>query len=298
VCSSDLMNDPEKSAIVIIMQRLHMDDVSGVIEQLGLDYVHLMLPMHYDPDRATETIIGFNDPRKDEGELLFPERFPQEVLDRDRKAMTSFAVASQWEQTPTPRAGRMVQREWWNDKIIDIAPPVMFHVRHWDLAATDVSESSKGARTAGVKMGLTHDGKIIVSHCVAERRTGQAVREMIKTQAGIDGPVCEISLPQDPGQAGKDQAQSYIRFLNGYNVRAKPETGSKHTRFEPFAAQIEGGNVYLVRGEWNEGYIDELCNFPSGSFADRVDASSGAHARLVAKMPSSNVLIGTYSKSG
>jgi hypothetical protein len=72
------LNDQEKSAIVVIMQRLHEQDISGVIISLGMDYVHLMLPMEFDPQRACETPIGFKDPRTDDGELLDPKRFPRE----------------------------------------------------------------------------------------------------------------------------------------------------------------------------------------------------------------------------
>ena len=73
--------DPQTSAIIIVMQRLHAEDISGVALSLG-DYVHLCLPMEFEADRACETMIGFKDPRRYEGELLFPERFSREAVDR------------------------------------------------------------------------------------------------------------------------------------------------------------------------------------------------------------------------
>ena len=81
------LNNPDSSAIVVVMQRLHEDDVSGVILEQGLGYDHLMLPMRYAPLRAAPTEIGYEDPRTEPGELLFPERFPEEVVDRDEKVM-------------------------------------------------------------------------------------------------------------------------------------------------------------------------------------------------------------------
>ncbi len=86
------LNAP-RTAIIVIMQRLHEDDVSGPIMNLGLGYEHLMLPMEFEPERACRTSIGFVDPRQEEGELLFPERFPREVVDRDKVPMGSYAVA-------------------------------------------------------------------------------------------------------------------------------------------------------------------------------------------------------------
>jgi predicted phage terminase large subunit-like protein len=74
-----------------------------------------------------------------------------------------------------------------------------------------------------------------------------------------------------------------VAMLAGWKVKAQPETGDKVTRAEPFSSQCEAGNVYIVEGEWNQDYLDELCMFPGGSFKDQVDASSGAFAGLMTK---------------
>src|SRR5258705_4808863 len=70
------------------MQRMHEDDISSTILKFKMDYVHLMLPMEFEPERACETIIGFKDPRTYDGELLDPERMPRATVDnlkRDRR---------------------------------------------------------------------------------------------------------------------------------------------------------------------------------------------------------------------
>jgi predicted phage terminase large subunit-like protein len=105
-------------------------------------------------------------------------------------------------------------------------------------------------------------------------------------------------LPQDPGQAGKVQKSDFVAMLAGWNVRADPETGDKVTRAEPFSAQCEAGNVYIVKGAWNDAYLDELCGFPGGSFKDQVDASSGAFGRLVKPMKGTPAVFGTYGSQG
>lgn len=156
-------------------------------------------------------------------------------------------------------------------------------VRGWDLAATDESEGGEPAYTAGVLMGKTHDGTYIVANVYNSRDSAAAARQAIKATAIMDRAKyrnVKIKLPQDPGQAGKDQAESFIKFLAGFNVMTERESGSKETRAEPFAAQWQHGNVYLVKGEWNEMYLSQLESFPESKFKDMVDASSSAFAEL------------------
>lgn len=271
------LNDPVRSAIVVIMQRLHEADISGQILALKLGYEHLMLPMEFEPERACATSIGFRDPRTADGELLFPERFPREVVERDKVPMGSYAVAGQFQQRPTPREGGMFKRSWFEGKFIGAAPEGTRWVRHWDLAAT---AKKTAARTAGVKLGRAPDGKFVVGHVVTTQAEGPDVRKLIKATAESDGRAVEISLPQDPGQAGKVQAADMVAMLAGFVARAEPETGDKAMRAEPFSAQCEAGNVLIVKGAWNEAYLDELCLFPGGSFKDQVDATSGAFGKL------------------
>lgn len=269
------LNNPEQSAIVVIMQRLHEADVSGQIKKLGLGYQHLMLPMRFEPERHCKTALGFEDPRSYQGELLFPERYSQDVIARDEKAMTSYAVAGQWQQRPVPRDGGMFKRSWF--EVIRAVPAGTTFVRAWDLAG---STKKKSPYTAGVKIGKLPDGRFVVAHAVREQLSPADMRTTINNTASQDGKAVKISIPQDPGQAGKDQAQSIVRGLAGYNARKSPESGDKETRAEPFAAQAEAGNVLLLAGEWNEAYLEELALFPGGEFADQVDASSRAFNEL------------------
>lgn len=276
--ATNRLNDQERSAIVVIMQRLHEEDVSGVILKLGMGYTHLCLPMEFEPERRCVTEIGFADPRSADGELLDPVRFPRETVEKLKRDMGSYAYAGQYQQRPSPREGGMFKRHWFEGKIIGAAPPHTRWVRHWDLAAT---KRKTAARTAGVKLGRTPDGRFVVGHAITTQEEGNEVRKLIRATAEIDGHSVQISLPQDPGQAGKVQKSDMVAYLAGFTVHAEPETGAKETRAEPFAAQCEAGNVYLVEGAWNSAYLDELCLFPGGQFKDQVDASSGAFGRLV-----------------
>lgn len=286
------VNDQTASAIVVVMQRLHEADLSGVLLSRQLGFVHLLIPMEFEPARRCVTPIGWQDPRTYDGELMDPVRMPREAVDR-LKSVSDYSWAGQYQQRPVPREGGLFKRHWFEGKIIKAAPAGTVWWRHWDLAA---STKKTSARTAGVKMGRTPDGKFIVAHVIKTHAEGAQVRSLIKSTAEIDGYEVGISLPQDPGQAGKVQKSDFIAQLAGWNVRAEPETGDKFTRAEPFAAQCEGGNVYLVEGEWNSDYLDELCLFPGGTWKDQVDASSGAFGRLV-KPAAPRALFGTYGSA-
>lgn len=166
--------------------------------------------------------------------------------------------------------------------ILDSIPnDVVKWVRRWDLAATIPSDENPDPDwTAGVKMGLRKNGRYIIADVIRERELSGTIREMVKRVAGNDGRGVRIGLPQDPGQAGKAQAASYIKDLTGFVVEAERETGDKVTRADPFACQWQGGNVDIVRGAWNEAYLDEMEAFPSKAHDDQVDASSGAFLML------------------
>lgn len=280
------LNDPVRSAIVVIMQRLHEADVSGQILALKLGYEHLMLPMEFEPERRCATSIGFSDPRTYDGELLFPERFPREVIERDKIPLGSYAVAGQFQQRPTPREGGLFKRHWF--EIVPAAPAGVTWVRGWDLAASKKKQGSSGAGpayTAGVKLGLASDGTYYVGHVVRERGSPADVDRMIKNTADQDGRSVMVSIPQDPGQAAKGQVLSFAKLLAGFNVRFSPETGDKESRATPVSAQAEVGNVKIVRGDWNDAFLEELCLFPGGTFKDQTDALSRAFGELLKPKP-------------
>jgi predicted phage terminase large subunit-like protein len=141
------LNDPIKSSIVVIMQRLHQEDVSGVIIEKELGYDHIMLPMRYDPLRAAPTKLGLEDPRSEEGELLFPQRFPEHVVDRDENAMGPYATAGQHQQEPSPRGGGVIKRDWWQLWEGESFPPFDFVVASLDTAYTSKQENDPSALT-------------------------------------------------------------------------------------------------------------------------------------------------------
>jgi len=268
------LNNPDSSAIIVVMQRLHEDDVSGYILANDLGYEHLMLPMEFEPERRCTTSIGFTDPRTEDGELLFPERFPRAVVDRDKKVMGTFATAGQFQQRPAPRTGGFFA--WEELEVVKVAPKKFKKlVRYWDKAGTQ----DGGARTAGVLMGLDYDGTFWILDVVKGQWNAANREKVIRQTAEADPQKAEIWIEQEPGSGGKESAEGTIKNLAGFKIRAERPTGDKALRAEPYSVQVEARNVKLLAGEWNKKFIDEHKTFPRGKFKDQIDATSGAFSK-------------------
>jgi predicted phage terminase large subunit-like protein len=269
------LNNPASSAIVIDMQRLHERDISGLILARELGYDHLCLPMEWDGPRPA-TSIGFKDPRTEMGALLFPARFSREVVDRDKRVMGPYAVAGQFQQRPAPPKGDEFQPDMIGT--IDAIPAgAVQWCRGWDMAATE----GGGDWTAGVKIGRLVDGRYIVADVKRAQYATHRRDALLKATAQGDGPALKQSIPQDGGQAGKDQRLAFAALLAGSTVHFSPETGDKVTRARPFASQVNAGNVLMLKAGWNHDFREELRLFPNGSHDDQVDGASRAFAGLL-----------------
>lgn len=183
-----------------------------------------------------------------------------------------------------PSAGLYFKRE--NARIVQTIPGRLISVcRSWDLAATEITVENKNPdRTAGVLMGRLKSGEFIVLDVIRRAANAADVRKLIMQTAKADRleyGLHTITLPQDPGQAGKDQAATYVKALAGHKVRTAPVTGSKIVRAVPFSAQWQGGNVLLLAGDWNKEYLQEMEGFPDALHDDMVDASSDAFKNVV-----------------
>lgn len=178
-----------------------------------------------------------------------------------------------------PSAGLYFKRS--QVRIVDTIPSRIVSIaRGWDLAATEISDSNEDPdRTAGVLMARMENGMFIVLHAHREAYQSSDVRRLVRMSATQDREIynCNtILVPQDPGQAGKEQAQSYAKMLAGFKIVSNRVSGDKTTRAEPLAAQWQVGNVLILKGEWNDRYLAEMEGFPDLLHDDLVDASSEA----------------------
>jgi predicted phage terminase large subunit-like protein len=190
-------------------------------------------------------------------------------------------LAGQLQQRPAPREGGLFKRHWF--KFIDATPSgSRKRVRAWDLAATKKATSNNPDWTVGLRMSAGQEIPFLVEGVHRLRGSPMEMKSAVSSMAMTDGTGVVIRIPQDPGQAGKDQAETFVLNLAGYPVKTERPTGEKATRAMPAAAQAEAGNVYLLRtgdptrDAWIEPFLDELCLFPACAHDDQVDALSDA----------------------
>jgi len=253
--------------IIVIMQRLHEDDLAGWLLKggTGEKWDSLVLP----------AITA-------EGAALWPDKHTLDELRRMEQA-APYVFAGQYMQNPAPLDGGIFKPN--QIETIDAIPAGQITwVRGWDLAATQ-----DGDYTAGAKLGKTSDGRFIIADMLRERMGPDERDAAIRNVASRDGKSVRISIPQDPGQAGKTLALHHTRMLAGYTIHTSPETGDKVTRAEPFASQVNIGNCMMVRGPWNDALLNEMRMFPNGSHDDQIDALSRAASSLLEGVPYSGL---------
>lgn len=270
------LNNPDSSAIIVVMQRLHERDVSGLILNEKLGYEHLMLPMRFEPDRADP-----EDWRTEEGELLFPARFSEETVTDLERTLGPYATAGQLQQRPAPREGGLFKPSWFD--IIHAVPSGKPRtVRAWDLAATAKATSNNPDWTAGLKMSRYPNGWFVIEGVKRLRGSPMEVERTVLQTAAADGSGVTVRMTQDPGQAGKAQAEQFVRKLAGYSVVTKTATGDKSTRATPAASQAEVGNVKIlatgdaIADAWIAPFLEEISMFPAGAHDDQVDVLADA----------------------
>lgn len=264
--------------IVLIQTRWHEDDLAGRI--LPDNWNGESGPILCKDGNVWEVLclqakceVG-NDPLgRKPGEYLWPEWFTRKHWAQFEQNQRTWAAL--YQQRPTPLEGDLFKPD--QIKTIDALPADQIQwIRGWDLAS-----STNGDYTAGGKLGRLPDGRYVIADMVRLRAGPDERDAAIVNTAGLDGKRVKISIPQDPGQAGKTQVLYLTRSLAGYIVVSSPESGDKVTRAEPFAAQVNVGNVLMLRGAWNKALIDELRVFPNGKNDDQVDALSRAFGELI-----------------
>jgi predicted phage terminase large subunit-like protein len=192
--------------------------------------------------------------------------------------------SAEYQGVPRPLEGNRFKRHWF--PIVDAVPYDATRVRYWDKAGTQ----DGGAYTSGVLIAK-HEGRIYIENVVRgqwsayeRERTIKQTAEMDATQYGSKSAV-KIYVEQEPGSGGKESAENTIRNLAGFSIYADRPSGDKDTRLDPFAAQAEANNVVMVRGIWNQDYVEEMVTIPNGTYRDQGDATAGAFNMLNSTQP-------------
>jgi predicted phage terminase large subunit-like protein len=281
----------EPDAVEVVVQtRWNEDDLSGWL--LGLEsgdeperwhIVNLEAIKEDDAPPFPPSCTLEPDWRKP-GEALCPERYPLARLKAIRRRLRDgYFWWALYQQRPRPREGGLFPRSGF--PIVDAAPALsrfVALVRYWDKAG---AEEGKGDFTVGVLMGLGADGLFYVLDVVRFQEEAAKRNERMRQTMALDrqrwGRVAQW-IEQPPG-LGKESTKEVIRYCAGYFAKANPVSGDKVERAEPFAAQVQAGNVRLVAAPWNAAFIEEYAGFPNMKHDDQVDGGAGAFSKLVAK---------------
>ena len=257
----------EHAGMLAILTRWHVDDPIGRLIKKDPTIKVLKFP----------ALATASDAFRKIGDPLFPELKSREFLLERKGLMPTGSWESLYQCNPIIAEGNFFHPDKIN--VIDALPAdaKIKWVRAWDLGG-----SIDGDYTIGCKLGI-HAGRVIISDISRCQDEPHGVRTSIKATASRDGYACKIRIPQDPGQAGKDQVLSYSQMLAGFTVVFVRPTGDKATRAEPFASQVNAGNVDMLRGSWNDNFVDELRSFPNGVNDDQVDAAADAYNQLAGK---------------
>ena len=278
---STRLNDPKRGAFIVIMQRVHESDLTGHILAKESGYTHLCLPCEYEPGRRMTTWPGarVQDPRREPGELLWPARFGRVEVDRLKRDLGTYATAGQLQQRPAPEEGGIFKRGWFKRWVRPL-PKFYRLIWSWDTA---VSEKEGSAYTVGGLWGECEAGY----YRLAEFRARVEYPEL---KAGVRA--CYASAPSmavlvEDKSSGQQIVQELSRAdLQPLGEAAPPRlpiigikvtAGDKQFRARAVSPLAEAGMVWIPESApWVEAWIDEVCTFPNGTYADRVDEMSQA----------------------
>lgn len=305
---SSRFNSLESGALVIIMQRVHEEDVSGVILELGFDYVHLMIPWEFDPTRHATTAIGWTDPRYDpdnpdanDGVSAWPERFSDLAMARTKHEVGPYAWSAQYQQSPSPRGGGIFQRDWWQlwESPDGKFPVFDYLVASLDSAFTAKEENDPSALTIwGIFNSPENQRRIMLVHAwrkhlafsgprldLLPQETKEAYRRRAMPSWGLMEWVHDtcnrfkvdkllIEAKANGISAAQELGNRYGR--QDWAVQLCPVKGDKVARAlacQPTFSQLL---VYAPERDWSEMVIDEMAVFPKGRHDDLTDSSTQA----------------------
>jgi predicted phage terminase large subunit-like protein len=266
---SDFMSRySEYGGLIGIMTRWHVDDPFGRLIETDKSIKVLKY----------KAIAEVDEMHRKQGEPLFPELKSLKFLNNMKSKMTAAIWSSLYQQNPTIADGNFFKPDFM--PTVDALPSGLQYVRAWDLAATE----SGGDYTTGVKFAYSRKDKIgFVVDVVRGQWSSDKVEQVLLSTAQADGIACKIRLPKDPGQAGKSQAKNLVKLLSGFSVITENVSGDKVTRASPVSAQVNVGNIYILRGAWNRSFTEELRLFPNGINDDQVDALSDAYNHFISR---------------
>jgi len=265
------LNDKRTGCIIIIMQRLHEDDLVGhVLEQESWEHVRLPAIAEEDETHIIQSPYRTWVAQRKAGEALHPEREPLEVLENMRRTIGEYNFAGQYQQEPAPLGGGMVKGEWFQSYVPGGEPSSFDMVlQSWDTAnkSTELNDYSV-CTTWGQK-----NKKIYLLHVLRRRMDYPDLKRAVREQAERFRPA--TVLIEDKA-SGTQLIQELIRDCV-YGVTRYEPTMDKVMRMHSVTSTIENKFVFLpTEADWRAAYVHELTTFPSGKHDDQADSTSQA----------------------
>jgi predicted phage terminase large subunit-like protein len=282
---SSRFNDLATACEVLIMQRLHEEDLSGYLLGRG-GWDHLRLPTEFDPERRSRTSIGWEDPRTEEGELLFPEKFSRAVVDEIKSpgsGMGELAFAGQHNQHPSPVEGHMFRLGWWRfwrypdePSVPELEPRTVVVPRDvaWERVAISLDCTFKDTKASdfvcGGKWGQVGPNRFLL-HLIWDRMGFGATCFALEDLIGKGPALSEIFIED---KANGSAVIETFRIKFPAVIPIEP-AGGKQARAAATSSTVEAGNVLLpLHASWRERYMAEHAAFPNGKNDDSVDMQS------------------------
>lgn len=278
------LNDAKEGAIVVIMQRLHQEDLAGHILENNSngDWCHLNLPMRYDSSSPCSTFIGWEDPRTFDGELLCPARYGEKETSALERDLGSYAAAAQLQQMPAPKGGGIIKREDWRlyppvDWEVDEDKPLTFPKFEYLLMSVDTAygEKQENDFSACTVWGVWRDkGKLprlMLVEAWNERLSfNPLVTKIIETakRRQIDCLLLE-------GKASGMSVYQEIKRLcanEDFSVYSINPVGDKVTRVHTCQPLFENGTIFAPDRKYADTVIGQFEMFPKGKHDDLVDS--------------------------
>lgn len=265
--------NPALSAIILIMQRLHPKDTTALALELG--YEHLMLPMEFEPHRKCFTSIGFEDPRKEEGELLFTERFPRKIVDELKIPLGTYGVACQFQQNPVPREGAIIKHEWVKNRFKlprDQYGRILLYefkerFQSWDTAFKDGEQNDYSVCTT---WGIKDNGYYLLN-CFKMKCDFPKLEDKCIELASFWAPNQILIEDKASGQSLIQSLQKRTKLP----IKAVKIDRDKIARLNAVSGYFEAERVWFPEKEpWLDDYLKELTEFPAVAHDDQVDTTS------------------------
>ena len=265
----------EDSAIVIIMQRLAVGDVSDVALELGYD--HLCIPMRYEIGRSKHA-VGSGDPRTQDGELMFPERFSETQVKELENSLGSYGTAGQLQQRPSPRGGGIFKSEWWC--YYKTLPKLKYRVVFADTAQKTAEHNDYSVFQC---WGYDGEGN---AYFIDQMRGKWEAPELLKTARAFwnKHKADKSSTLRAFKVEDKSSGTGLIQTLKRESIPVKgiKRDKDKTTRGMDVAPTIEAGCVFLPESApWLADYLAEVEPCPNGAFDDQVDPMMDAVMEIV-----------------